>query len=152
MRMMLFSISESGWWLIAMAATAFFLAGMWMLARSMKLPEDLRATEDQPSKATKRAAALLTPVCLGAVLGVNLLRPEPAPAILFLYSVALISLPVAVVPVRGRLLKHYIAQKRNDPRATMHYDGLSLAWMISVLSVACLGSAIALTSALAFRR
>lgn len=70
---MLFSISTSGWWLIAIAATVFFLAGMLVLARSMKLPQDLRSTEDQPSKGAKWAAALLTPVGLGAVLGVNLL-------------------------------------------------------------------------------
>ncbi|MEK2474084.1 hypothetical protein [Streptomyces noursei] len=141
---MLFSIPESGWWLIALAATAFFMIGMLVLGAGMKLPEDLRDTVKQPSRKAKRIALLLMPLGCGAILGVNLLRPEPSPTILFLYSVAFASIPIALIPVRGRILKNYIAEKRKNPKAEATPDGLTMAWIISVLSVLLLGAVIAL--------
>ncbi|MGW5118240.1 hypothetical protein ACWEQ8_22820 [Streptomyces noursei] len=142
---MLFSISGSGWWLIAVAATAFFLIGLFVLCAGMKLPEDLRDAVEQPSKRAKRTAALLPPVGCAAILLVNLLRPEPAPAILFLYSVACTAFPIALLPVRGRMLRHYVEQKRMNPDAADGMpDGLTVAWVTLVLCGMVLAAVVAL--------
>ncbi|MGG2460611.1 hypothetical protein ACO0M4_12470 [Streptomyces sp. RGM 3693] len=141
---MLFSIPEYGWWLIAVASTVFLMLGLWLVAIGTKLPEDLRSTGKQSPRRSKWAAALLAPVVFGAILGMNLLRPEPAPEILFLYSVVCTSMPIALVPVRGRMLREYVEQKRRNPDGEVQPDGLTMAWILSVLSVMCLAAVIAL--------
>ncbi|GAA2432310.1 hypothetical protein GCM10010405_14090 [Streptomyces macrosporus] len=71
---MLFSIPESGWWLIALAATAFFMIGMQALTNSTKLPDEPRSVWEQQSRRRKRAFHLVPPVFAAAVLAINLLR------------------------------------------------------------------------------
>ncbi|GAU70637.1 glycosyltransferase [Streptomyces sp. NBRC 110611] len=143
MKKMLFSIPESGWWLIAVATTVLFVIGMRMLGTGMKLPEELQNTVKRPSKRAKWTAYLLTPVGLGAILATNLIRPEPTPSILFLYSVACVSVPVALLPVRGRMLKDYIAQQQN-PDVKIKPDRLTVAWVVCSLSTVILVAVLAL--------
>ncbi|TDD93025.1 hypothetical protein [Actinomadura rubrisoli] len=142
---MLFSIPESGWWLIAAAATLVFMVGMRALSSGMKLPDDLRDTMKQQGKGGRWAFYLLTPAFAGAVLATSLLRPEPASPILFLYSVAFASIPAACLPVRGRMLKTYIVQQRN-PGTKVKPDRLAMAWIGGSLSVVCLAAVLALTT------
>ncbi|MEV5705241.1 hypothetical protein [Actinoallomurus sp. NPDC052274] len=79
----------------------------------------------------------------GAVLATNLLRSGTTSPILFLYSVAFISVPVALYPVRGRLLKAVVAQQRN-PDVTAKPDRLATAWTVGFVSVVILVAVIAL--------
>ena len=140
---MLFSIPESGWWLIAVTATAFFMIGIRALPVGMRLPDELRRTIEQRSKRGKWMFYFLIPVLLAAVLGTNLLRPEPAPAILFLYSVVLASIPVALFPVRGRMLKDYITQQQN-PDIKIKPDRLTMTWIAGFMSTVMLVAVLAL--------
>ncbi|MFI7499130.1 hypothetical protein ACIBVL_11570 [Streptomyces sp. NPDC049687] len=139
---MLFSIPESGWWLIAVAATVFFMISMPALAKGMKLPDEMRSTLER-NRTGRWAFYLLTPVAATAVLATNLLRPEPAPAILFLYSVAFASIPIALFPVRARMLKDYIAQQQN-PDIKIKLDRLTMAWVAGFLSTVLLVAVLAL--------
>ncbi|KUJ64899.1 hypothetical protein ACZ90_54100 [Streptomyces albus subsp. albus] len=143
MRAMLFRISESGWWLIAVLATVFFVIGMRAMSLGMELPEDGRGTLELRNKQARRAFTLLTPVVAAAVLGTSLLRPGPASPILFLYSVAFTAIPVALFPVRGRLVKSYVAQQQ-DPGSEIKPDRLATAWICAVLSAAILAAVLAL--------
>ncbi len=140
---MLFSIPESGWWMIAVAATAFFMVSMPALGKGMKLPDEVRSTLEQQKRRGKWAFYLLTPVAAAAVLATNLLRPEPAPAILFMYSVVLASIPIALFPVRARMVKDYIAQQQN-PDIKIKPDRLTMAWVVGFLSTVLLGAVLAL--------
>lgn len=142
---MLFSIPESGWWLIAVAATVFFMAGVLALPIGLKVPDELRSTMDQQWRRGRRAFYVLTPVILSVVLAVNLLRPEPAPTILFLYSVTIASIPVALFPIRGRMVKDYIARQQN-PGIMVKPDRLATAWIVGFLLAVCLAAALVLTA------
>src|ERR671923_79017 len=108
----------------------------------MRLPDELRRTIEQRSKRGKWMFYFLIPVLLAAVLGTNLLRPEPAPAILFLYSVVLASIPVALFPVRGRMLKDYITQQQN-PDIKIKPDRLTMTWIAGFMSTVMLGAELA---------
>lgn len=140
---MLFSIPASGWWLIALAATAFFMFGVRTLVHGMRLPGASRSVWEQHSKRKRWAFYLLTPVFAAAVPAINLLRPEPASEPLFLYSVAFVSLPVALFPVRARVLRHYIAQQRN-PDVRIEPDRLTLVWIVGFLSAVLLAAVLTL--------
>ncbi|QKG24766.1 hypothetical protein [Actinomadura verrucosospora] len=143
---MLFSIPESGWWKIAVAATAFFLLAMRALPYGLKIPAAVRAEWAEQGRRRTWALYLLTPLVAGGVLAISLLRPGPSSPILFLYSVAFAAIPLAVFPVRGRMLRAYLAQ-RGAPDAPEKPDWLSAAWIVAVLSVVLLGAVIALMSA-----
>ncbi|WP_410534762.1 hypothetical protein [Streptomyces sp. KL2] len=140
---MLFSVPESGWWLIALAATAFFMIGMRALIHGMRLPDEPRSAWERQSRRRRQAFYLVTPVFAAAVLAVNLLRPGPAPELLFLYSVAFVSVPVALFPVRARVLRDYIAQQQN-PGATAGPDRLTMAWITGFLCTVILVAVFAL--------
>ncbi|MGK5447715.1 hypothetical protein [Streptomyces radiopugnans] len=129
---MLFSVPESGWWLIALAATAFFMIGVRALVHGMRLPGEPRSAWERQSRRRRQAFYLVTPVFAAAVLAINLLRPEPAPELLFLYSVAFASVPIALFPVHARVLRDYIAQQRN-PGTTVRPDRLAVAWITGFL-------------------
>jgi hypothetical protein len=140
---MLFSVPESGWWLIALAATAFFMIGVRALVHGMRLPGEPRSAWERQSRRRRQAFYLVTPVFAAAVLAINLLRPEPAPELLFLYSVAFASVPIALFPVRGRVLRDYIAQQRN-PGTTVRPDRLAVAWITGFLCTVLLVAVFAL--------
>jgi hypothetical protein len=137
-RTLLFSIAERGWWLIAVAATAFFMIAVPALAAGMKYQADPRRTPEQQENQRKRWFYLGGPVLFAALLGANLLRPGPASPILFMYSAVITSIPIAIAPVRGRLIKQSIAQQHN-PGTKMKLDRLTAAWIYSFLSVVILG-------------
>ncbi|MEU9921256.1 hypothetical protein AB0H51_08095 [Streptomyces griseoluteus] len=140
---MLFSIPESGWWLIAVAATAFFMISMPALGKGIKLPDEVRSTWEEQNRRGKWAFYLLTPMVATAVLATNLLRPEPAPAILFMYSVVFASIPIALFPVRARMLKDYMAQQQN-PDIKIKPDRLTTAWVAGFISTVLLVAVLAL--------
>ncbi|MBO2460173.1 hypothetical protein [Actinomadura violacea] len=142
---LLFSIPESGWWKIAVAATAFFLLTMRALPFGLKIPADVRAEWAEQGRRRKWAFYLLTPLFAAGVLSMNLLRSGPASPVLFLYSVAFAAIPLAVFPVRGRMLRAYLAQ-RGAPDVPEKTDWPAVAWIVAVLSVVLLGAVIALMS------
>jgi hypothetical protein len=55
-----------------------------------------------------------------------------------MYSAVITSIPIAIAPVRGRLIKQSIAQQHN-PGTKMKLDRLTAAWIYSFLSVVILG-------------
>ncbi|MEW2316072.1 hypothetical protein [Streptomyces bauhiniae] len=140
---MLFSIPESGWWLIAVAATAFFMISMPALGKGVKIPDEARSVWEEQNRRAKRACYLLTPLLATALLATNLLRPEPTPALLFMYSVAFVSIPVALFPVRARMVKDYIAQQQN-PDIKIKPDRLTMAWVGGFISTVLLVAVLAL--------
>jgi hypothetical protein len=140
---MLFSIPDSDWWSIAVAATGFFMLGIRGLPVGIKLPDDVHdATEADLDRGWWKLY-VLTPAFAAVVLVVSRLRPGPAPVILFLYSAMFVAIPVALFPVRGRILRDYVLQRRN-PGVPIRPDRLAMAWIIGVLSVACLAAVAAL--------
>ncbi|MFV2178399.1 hypothetical protein ACFHW2_08605 [Actinomadura sp. LOL_016] len=145
---MLFSISETVWWLIAITATAFFMVGMHVFLTGMKVPEEARELVERQTRQGKAAFYVLTPLLAAVLLGLNLLRPEPAADILFLYSVAFVSIPLALFPVRGRMLRLYVAQLR-EPGAPAKSDKLATAWIVGFLMVVI---AVAVVALMAGRR
>ncbi|RSN46487.1 hypothetical protein [Actinomadura sp. WAC 06369] len=122
---MLFSISETGWALIAIVATASFMAGMHVFVTGLPMPE----RETRPNM---KLFHILTPLFAAVVLWASLLRPDSGDRILFLYSVAFVSIPVALLPVRGRLSRTYTAQRR-EPGAEVKTDVLATAWICGFL-------------------
>ncbi|GAA2398253.1 hypothetical protein GCM10010191_01200 [Actinomadura vinacea] len=139
---MLFSTSEFGWRLIALAATMFFMLGMGALPLGIDLPDDLRDTLER----RLRVFYFMAPVLACAVLAVNLLRPNPSSEILFLYSVAFAAIPVALFPVRARLFRAYVAQHQN-PDARVELDRLALFWIVGSLTTVIVVATIALMAA-----
>lgn len=140
---MLFSISETVWWLIAITATALFVVGMHVFLTGMKVPEEARELVERQTRQGKAAFYVLTPLPAAVLLGLNLLRPEPTAEILFLYSVAFVSIPLALFPVRGRMLRLYVAQLQN-PGAPAKSDRLATAWIVGVLMVVIVVAVVAL--------
>ncbi|MBE1534688.1 hypothetical protein [Actinomadura algeriensis] len=139
----LFSISESVWWLIAITATAIFMVGMHVVLTGMNVSDD--DTREAPARGAKSRKAFyaLAPLLSAVVLGMNLLRPEPSAEILFLYSVAYVAIPVALLPIRGRLVRAYVAHRR-DPGAAPEPDRLVTAWIIGFLTVVLIAATVAL--------
>ena len=141
---MLFSVSESGWYLIAIAATAFFMIGCGVVGAGMHVPGGSETTAERENRRGKLKFFLLTPVFAAATLGTLKLLPEPAAPILFLYSVGMASIPPAIFPVRGRLRKLTIAY-RQDPDNPPS-DRLMTAWIGTFLLVVILVAVFALMS------
>lgn len=137
---MLFSISEFGWRLIALAATMVFMLGMGALPLGLDLPGDLRTKLER----RLRVFYFLTPVVACAVIAVNLLRPEPTSEILFLYSVAFAAIPVSLFPVRARIVRDYVAQRQKAPAAEIKPDRLALFWIIGFLMTVIVVATVAL--------
>ncbi|MEV5827492.1 hypothetical protein AB0L25_18150 [Spirillospora sp. NPDC052242] len=131
---MLFSISEAGWALIAIVATASFMVGMHVFVTGMRMPEEARERLERETRPSMKLFHILTPLFAAVVLWVSLLRPDSGDRILFLYSVAFVSIPVALLPVRGRLARAYAAQRR-DPGAQANPDVLATAWIVGSLLV-----------------
>ncbi|GAB2922884.1 hypothetical protein [Streptomyces mayteni] len=123
---MLLSISETGWVLIAVVATAFFMLIMRDLLRDVKTAR------------RSRPAPYVVPAVLGGLVIVAIQSaPQPASVLLFLYSVAFFSVPVALLPIRKRLTE---ATNAGAARP----DGLVTAWLVGFLSVVCVASTIVL--------
>ncbi|MFF2507830.1 hypothetical protein ACFVTY_31370 [Streptomyces sp. NPDC058067] len=133
----MFSIPERGWWLIAVAATAFFMIAVPALATGMKYADDPRRTTEQQAKQRKWLFYLGGPVLFAALLGAKLLRSGSASPILFMYSAVVASLPIAIAPVRGRLIKQSIAQQQN-PDTKIKLDRVTAVWIYGFLSVVML--------------
>ncbi|WP_327429135.1 hypothetical protein [Streptomyces sp. NBC_01236] len=142
----MFSISESGWWMIAVVATGFFMIAVPALAGGMKYQDDPRRTPEQQARQRKWMFYLGGPVLFAALLGANLLRPGPASPILFMYSVVIVSVPIAIAPVRGRLIKQSLAQQQN-PGTKVKLDRLTAVWIYGFLSVVMLGVVVAVMAA-----
>ncbi|WP_432044383.1 hypothetical protein [Streptomyces asiaticus] len=138
---MLFSISEPGWYLIAIAATAVFVIGM--RAMTFRVPEELRTTLEQLNGRQRRLPFFLAPILALAILATNLLRPEPASAILFLYSTAFGTIPIALFPVRIRLIKDSIARLQN-PNAKIKSDRVVTVWLVGFMTVLAIVGVLAL--------
>lgn len=145
---MLFTVSTPGWWLIAAAATMFFMAGLRYLATGVRVPDELHPLVQEQDRRLKATAYVIAPVFLAVILAINLLRPDPEEKILFLYSIAMTAVPIALWPVRGRLLRATLAQRR-DPSAEAKPDRLLLTWIIGSLTVimGVAAGALALTGA-----
>ena len=137
---MLFSISEFGWRLIALAATMVFMLGMGALPLGLDLPADVRRTLER----RLRVFYFLTPVVACAVIAVNLLRPEPTSEILFLYSVAFAAIPVALFPVRARIVRDFAAQRQKAPAPDIKPDRLAMTWIVAVLTTVLIAATVAL--------
>lgn len=142
---MLFSIPEAGWWTIAIAATAFFMLGIRALPAGLDVPDDVRADWALWNGRGKWAFYLVTPLFAAILLVTSLLRPGPSSPILFLYSVAFAAIPIALFPVRGRMLRAYLAH-REHPETKEKPDRLATAWIVAVLFVAILAAVVALMS------
>jgi hypothetical protein len=127
---------------IAVVATGFFMIAVPALATGMKYQDDPRRTPEQQTRQRKWMFYLGGPVLFAALLGANLLRPGPASPVLFMYSVVIISIPIAIAPVRGRLIKQSIAQQQN-PGTKVKLDRLTSVWIYGFLSVVLLGVVVA---------
>lgn len=144
--MMLFSTPDQAWWWIAAAATvAAVITFVVLPPEPDEVPEAVRATVERNRRVGKWGACLGVPA-LSTVAGVTaLIRPEPAPVILFLYSVAAGSMPIALLPIRRRMYRHYFAQLQN-PGSKITLDRLSATWLYSVLGIAVLAATVAVMS------
>ncbi|MFB7029715.1 MULTISPECIES: hypothetical protein [unclassified Streptomyces] len=140
LRTMLFSVPEQTWWLIAAAATVMFMITLVALPPEPdEVPEVARAKCEQLRRNGKWAAYVGVPV-LYAVVGLTaLIRPEPVALILFLYSIAAGSMPIALLPMRRRMYRHYFAQLQN-PGGRVTMDRLSAVWLYGVLTLVILAS------------
>ncbi|MEU9438657.1 hypothetical protein [Streptomyces sp. NPDC048252] len=123
---MLFSISESNWWLIAVAATAFFTIVTPETVAPAKLVDELGAA-GEPYRRRRRVFYVASPVGCAAILALNLLRPESTSALLFMYSVAVVALPLALFPVRERIFQLGIAHQHPDTKVKP--DRPMMAWI-----------------------
>ncbi|MFF8840317.1 hypothetical protein [Streptomyces sp. NPDC015130] len=144
---MLFSVPDQAWWWIAAAATvAAVITFVVLPPEPDEVPEAVRATVERNRRTGRWGAYLGLPV-LGAMAGLTaLIRPEPAPVILFLYSVAAGSMPVALLPIRRRMYRHYFAQLQT-PGSRITLDRVSATWLYSILAIAVLTSTAAVMSA-----
>ncbi|MFW5420816.1 hypothetical protein J0910_29795 [Nocardiopsis sp. CNT-189] len=137
---MLFSIPMSGWVLIAIAATGVFLVGMRVLVIGALSGDDVPPEVRERGRRTMRRLYTATPVAAAIAVGMKLLRPEEPAVVLFLYSVAFAAIPLCLLPIRGRLVRSYLAQLRN-PGAAPEPDRVVTAWIVTSLSVVCLAAA-----------
>ncbi|WP_059013311.1 hypothetical protein [Streptomyces specialis] len=140
---MLFSITETGWWLIALVATVLFMALMGELVGGMRFPHESPAERMARARKSRRGIYLMTPLVGGLALALAMVRPVARAEILFLYSAMFAAIPLALYPVRGRMVKSVIAQRRN-PGTEIKPDLFTKVWVIGVLSVALLGCVVAL--------
>lgn len=140
---MLFSIPEPGWYAIAAAATVFFMIGMRAISVGVKLPDELRSALGEHNRRANRVFYFVAPVFAVALLAVKLQRPEPASLILFLYSVAFVAIPIAILPVRARILKATLAQQQNTITKS-NPDHLVTAWIVGFLCTVMLVAVFAL--------
>ncbi|WP_432155884.1 hypothetical protein [Streptomyces sp. bgisy153] len=141
---MLFSIPESGWWLITLGAMAVFMIAMPPILGSF--PVERRGALEEWHRRRTRRFRRWAPVVIGAVLGASLLGPVAGPSVLFLCGVVLVSLPVALFPVRGRVAEATVAQLR-DPGARARPDRLLTAWICGFLSTVLVVAVVLLTTA-----
>ncbi|MFD8645513.1 hypothetical protein ACFV14_34995 [Streptomyces zaomyceticus] len=140
LRTMLFSVPEQTWWLIATAATVMFMITLVALPPEPdEAPEAVRAECEQLRRKGKWAAYVGAPGLYAVVGLVALIRPEPVALILFLYSIAVGSMPMALLPMRRRMYRHYFAQLQN-PGGKVTMDRLSAVWLYSVLTLVILAS------------
>ncbi|WP_445395147.1 hypothetical protein ACSMX9_18040 [Streptomyces sp. LE64] len=139
---MLFSVPDRVWWLTAAVVTVLFAITVLALPPGPKrAPEALRAKLEQVRRRNRRAFLLsLPPLCAAVALGA-LFGAEPTPVVLFLYSVAVGSLPVALLPVRHRLHRSYFAQLEN-PGHPIDLDTLSTVWICGVISVSLMAASL----------
>ncbi|GAA2069059.1 hypothetical protein GCM10009801_18110 [Streptomyces albiaxialis] len=138
---MLFSVPVWGWACVAGVVSVGFVATLRVIARGVSPGGDVRPDREK-RRARWRAYAVVL-LLLALLLGANLLRPEPASAILFLYSAMFLAIPMALLPVRGRIVRAVLAQRRN-PHAPAKPDRFMTVWICAVLSCAVIGAVAAL--------
>ncbi|MER5492130.1 hypothetical protein [Streptomyces sp. NPDC002490] len=142
---MLFSVPDRVWWLTAAAATVLFAVTLLvLLPRPEDAPEEIRARVEQARRQGRRFIFTALPLpCVGIVLGA-LFGSEPTPVILFVYSVVIGSLPIALLPVRRRLQRSHVAHLQNpgSPSAT---DSFATFWVGLVVAVSALAAAVLVT-------
>ncbi|MFD0905867.1 hypothetical protein [Actinomadura sediminis] len=114
-------------------ATASFMVGMHVFVSGTEIPEEVRDRREGRAGPNMKLFHILTPLFAAVVLWLSLLRPDSTERILFLYSVAFVSIPVALFPVRGRMVRSYVAQRRANPGAEVRPDRLSIAWIVGFL-------------------
>jgi hypothetical protein len=141
---MLFSIPERGWLLIAVAATAFFVVSLRALfkATTLMLPDELRRALLRQQERRWWVWYLIVLLQAAILLGGNLLPPEPLSELMFLYVVSFTSIPIALFPVRRRIVKDYIAQQEN-PDIVIKPDRIAMVWIVGFLSTVVLVAVLA---------
>ncbi|MEU5160916.1 hypothetical protein AB0G74_15095 [Streptomyces sp. NPDC020875] len=144
---MLFSVPDQAWWWIAVGATvAAAITFVVLPPEPGEAPEAVRAVVERNRKIGRWGACFGVPA-LCAVVGLTaLIGPEPTPVVLFLYSVAAGSMPIALLPIRRRMHRHYFAQLQT-PGSKITLDRLSATWLYSVFGIAILVSTAAVMSA-----
>ena len=142
---MLLSIPESGWRLIAIAVTAFFVIALRMLHDGFKKFAGQQHATGQQTRRAGRSLYVWTLVIVGVVVAATRMASESASTILFLYSVMFAAIPIALLPVRRRLFEASIAQ-RQSPGVEIKTDRLMMAWIIGFLSTVCLAAALVMTA------
>ncbi|RKS06994.1 hypothetical protein DFP74_2644 [Nocardiopsis sp. Huas11] len=140
---MLFSIPGTGWLLIAAVATVVFMVGMRALVIGATSGDGVPGTWKEQGRQGMRAFYVVTPAFAAIVLGASVLRSDPPSTILFLYSTSFVAIPVALLPVRGRMVRLHIA-RQEDPDVAPRSDWVVTLWLVFVLGTACLGSTAAL--------
>ncbi|RMB80541.1 hypothetical protein CTZ28_39840 [Streptomyces shenzhenensis] len=130
--------------MIAVAASAWFIVAMRMLFVGVKVPDDVRDALAEQRRRDQWKAYFLVPVLMAILLGVNLLRPDPASEILFLYSLTFAVIPVAFFPVRGRIFKDDAARQQN-PGVEIKPDRFAMVWVICALCLVTLIAVVALS-------
>ncbi|MCO5968219.1 hypothetical protein [Actinoallomurus soli] len=139
----MFSISQFGWSLIAAAATVLFAVGLRSLLVGMELVGGRGSASGRQRRQARRVVSMTTPVFMGGVMATNLLDAGPTAPVLFLYSVVCVSIPIALLPVRKRMIKAYVAWTEN-PDAEIKTDRFTIVWIVGFLSVVLLVAVIAL--------
>lgn len=143
----LWSIPVAGWWLIALAASALPLVTFPALFAGLAFPDgisdDMRSTLEQRFKKQKAKTYYLYPVICVVILVSILVEMSPVSKGLFFYSTLLGCIPIAVLPVRRRMMKNFVDQALT-PDIRVEPDWLATSWCIIVMSTACVGVPIVL--------
>ncbi|MGW1513543.1 hypothetical protein [Streptomyces sp. NPDC002394] len=140
---MLFSVPDEAWWWIAAAATvAAVITFVVLPPEPDEVPQEVRAAFEQNRKIGTWRGFVGISVLLYALAALTaLLRPEPTSVILFVYSVVAGSMPMALLPFRRRMHRHYFAQLRT-PGSKITMDRLAAVWLYSVLGSVIVGAAV----------
>ncbi|MFE5733626.1 hypothetical protein ACFQ7A_22320 [Streptomyces sp. NPDC056528] len=138
---MLFSVTVDTWTLIGTMATLVFMATMEALGSAMiaEAPEELRDAERTRQRKARWGTHTGVPVLLAVTALAARANPDDGALHLFLYSVAMLSMPVALLPFRRRMCRHHFARLRS-PGEKMTMDRLASVWLYAVLFVAVVGS------------
>ncbi|MFJ5937131.1 hypothetical protein [Streptomyces sp. NPDC093071] len=132
---MLFSIPEHTWWLIGVMATVVFMMTVERLSAVAveEAPEELRDKAESLRKTAGRVVFAWIPAFFAVVVLLDLLSGQQDGLYLFLYGVAVVSMAIALLPLRRRMYRRYFAQLLTGEKITM--DRLSSVWIYTTLLV-----------------